>query len=98
MSMPNQPWVPQSIQITSFLGVGPAGIHVNLDHQITVLSGNNGSGKTTITSAIEWSLFGELELVPDYQVDGVGKNVATYRSIMHSDDAETNVTLTFTKR
>ena len=61
-------WVLNQIEIKSFLGVGPSGITIDLDHPVIILQGLCGSGKSTIVSAIEWALFGSIEQVPDYNI------------------------------
>lgn len=74
-------WVLSQIEIRPFLSVGPGGITVDLDHPVIVLQGPSGSGKATITSAIEWALFGIIETVPDYSRD---TSLTLVRSRSHS--------------
>ena len=90
-------WVLNQIEIKSFLGVGPSGITIDLDHPVIILHGPSGSGKSTIVSAIEWALFGSIEQVPDYSITGVGENVSTHRSFIHNGESSAEVTLRFQK-
>ena len=88
-------WVLNQIEIRSFLGVGPSGISIDLDRPVIIIHGPSGSGKSTIVSAIEWGLFGNIELVPDYSITGVGENVSTHRSFIHNGESGAEVTLKF---
>lgn len=90
-------WVLNQIEISSFLGVAPSGITLDLDRPVIILHGPSGSGKSTIVSAIEWGLFGSIEQVPDFSITGVGENDSTHRSFIHNGESGAEVTLRFEK-
>ena len=51
----------KSLKVEGFRGIN-APVSVDLDHDLIVLSGPNGTGKTSLFQSIEWGLFGRLTL------------------------------------
>lgn len=51
----------RNLEIEGFRGINQP-IKVSLDGPVIVVSGPNGAGKTTVFEAIEWCLFGRLDL------------------------------------
>jgi DNA repair exonuclease SbcCD ATPase subunit len=49
------------IQIEGFRGINRS-ITLPLDRGMVVISGPNGAGKTSVFQAVEWCLFGKLDL------------------------------------
>jgi DNA repair exonuclease SbcCD ATPase subunit len=61
-------WAPVEVQLRGYGGVGATSLALPLDRPLVVLTGSNGCGKSTVVSAIEWALFGELALGGDFDV------------------------------
>jgi len=81
----------RSIHLQRFRGFR-AGTTVELRDGINVVVGDNGSGKSSVVTAVEWCLFGR-------EVESKGSGIAEYkdREIRHraDDDGDTGVRLVF---
>ena len=66
----------KKITIENFKSIGPNPVTVNLDfHNTTLLTGQNGAGKTSISEAIVWCIYGVTKLKADNVVNKtVGEN------------------------
>lgn len=66
----------KKITIENFKSIGPNPVTVNLDfHDTTLLTGQNGAGKTSISEAIVWCIYGVTKLKADNVVNKtVGEN------------------------
>ncbi|MER3410613.1 MAG: hypothetical protein C4306_11150 [Thermoleophilia bacterium] len=86
-------WMPQSIELRGFLGVGREPLRLELERPLTILVGPNGSGKSTIVSALEWALFGELELGDVEPAELKGAGAGRYAVYLHRGCDEAEVVL-----
>lgn len=89
-------WTLTSIQARGYCGIGSVPQLVDFDRPIAVITGANGSGKSTWVSAIEWALFGELNYGKEFSVtDLAGMGLQRYRVYMHQGCPESEVILQF---
>ena len=89
-------WTLTSIQARGYCGIGPQPQMVEFDRPIVVITGANGSGKSTWVSAIEWALFGELNYGKEFSVtDLAGMGLQRYRVYIHQSCSETEIILQF---
>ncbi len=84
----------RSVEIKGFRGIRHC-IELTLNSaQSILLYGDNGSGKSSITDAIEWFYYGQVEHLSKKEIGS--KGIPALRNIFLSDDEDAYVELRFT--
>lgn len=78
----------ERITVQAFRGY-PSRTDVVLSGDVVLLSGENGTGKTSLTEAFEWALFGSIVRKERSKTRGEYQGTSWIRSVHASPDAET---------
>lgn len=82
----------RSISIRGYRGVGDTRLDLDFAKPLIVLFGDNGAGKSTVISAVEWALFGKVTGADDARQGEADRKRAYINR--NSDAAEVTITLT----
>lgn len=77
----------KSINITGIRGVRE-GLNLYLDKKSMLIYGDNGTGKSSISDALEWFYNDSIEHLTGEEVGGKGKNALRNVFLNTSDDAK----------
>lgn len=80
----------KSINITGIRGVRE-GLNLSLDKKSLLIYGDNGTGKSSISDALEWFYNDSIEHLTGEEVGGKGKNALRNLFLNPSDDAKIEI-------
>lgn len=80
----------KSINITGIRGVRE-GLNLSPDKKSLLIYGDNGTGKSSITDALEWFYNDSIEHLTGEEVGGKGKNALRNVFLNPSDDAKIEI-------